>query len=229
MTKPPATATNRNEDTMSNASLFWDSIADRYSRSPIKDPDAYEATLERTRSYLHANDRVLELGCGTGSTALLLAEQLAQFTASDFSAGMIDVARAKIADGSAPNVRFTEAGVGSDMLSGEAARIGGFDVVMAFNLLHLLKEPAAELDRVRSLVKPGGLFISKTPCLGDRSPLLRPLIAVMQLFGKAPHVTYFGVDELDRLMERSGFKLVETGLYPANQKSRFIVAERLDG
>ena len=47
---------------MQDATLFWDRIAPKYAKSPVRDQQAYEATLARTRSYLGAEDKVLELG-----------------------------------------------------------------------------------------------------------------------------------------------------------------------
>ena len=70
---------------MQDATLFWDRIAPKYAKSPVRDQQAYEATLARTRSYLGAEDKVLELGCGTGSTALILADAVAEYTATDLS------------------------------------------------------------------------------------------------------------------------------------------------
>ena len=55
---------------MQTATRFWGKTAGRYAKMPIRYAEAYEYALERTRSYLAKTDRVLELGCGTGSTAL---------------------------------------------------------------------------------------------------------------------------------------------------------------
>ena len=77
---------------MKNAA-FWDKAAEKYAKSAIADPDAYEYTLGRTRTYLKPTDNVLELGCGTGSTALVLASDVAKISAVDISKGMLEIAR----------------------------------------------------------------------------------------------------------------------------------------
>ncbi|MEL6287025.1 MAG: class I SAM-dependent methyltransferase, partial [Pseudomonadota bacterium] len=53
-----------------------------------------------------AEGRVLELGCGTGSTALLLAPSVAQITGTDISGEMVRIANGKAADQGAQSVTF---------------------------------------------------------------------------------------------------------------------------
>ena len=52
---------------MTQAPAFWDRIAERYAAQPVRNPQAYEHTLERVRAYLKPSDRALELGCGCGA------------------------------------------------------------------------------------------------------------------------------------------------------------------
>ena len=74
---------------------FWDRIAPKYARTPISNMDAYEATLARVKTHLSETDTVLELGCGTGTTAMKLAPGVAHVTASDVSGAMIGIGRAR--------------------------------------------------------------------------------------------------------------------------------------
>ncbi len=200
---------------------FWDRIAPRYSKRPITNMEAYETTMARTESYLKGSDRALELGCGTGSTALRLAANVAEYTGADISAGMIAIANAKVSDRADGNLDFVQAGVEADTFNSQS-----YDVVLAFNLLHLLPDPEAGLAVIRDLLPVGGLFISKTPCIGAKW-YFRPLIAVMQALGKAPHVLFLRVPELDRIVTKAGFEIVETGLYPPSGPSRFLVARKV--
>ena len=199
---------------------FWDRIAPRYSRQPISNPDAYEATLARVKTYLSESDRALELGCGTGSTALILAPFVRAYEATDVSQGMIDIAIDKAWNASVPNVSFRRAGVEAAEHAGAAP-----DVVLAFNLLHLVPDAEAALAMIRDLLPDGGLFISKTPCIGEKW-YYRPIVAAMRLVGKAPFVRFLRVRELDHMLVAAGFEIVETGLFPPSTPSRFIVARK---
>ena len=204
---------------MTNAA-FWDRIAPRYARQPISNMDAYEATLARVKTYLSDRQTALELGCGTGSTALILAPFVKEYEGTDISGGMIDVALEKAWNASMPNVSFRRAGVEAAEHAGKSP-----DVVLAFNLLHLVPDTEATLAMVHDLLPEDGLFISKTPCIGAKW-YYRPLVKAMQMVGKAPFVRFLKVSQLDHMMVAAGFEIVETGLYPPSTPSRFIVARK---
>lgn len=219
---------------MQDTAKFWDGIAEKYARSPINDMDAYNYTLERTRSHLGPRDRVLELGCGSGSTALLLAPDVAEITASDVSPGMIAVGKRKAEAESVRNIRFAAADV-LDPALGE----GPYDAVLAYNMLHLLPDLPKALERVSGLLKPGGLFISKTICrpvpgsgwTRERMflTLMMGVLPLMQIVGKAPFVRITRIAELEGMITGAGFEIIETGNHPAQPPRRFIVARKVGG
>lgn len=215
---------------MRQAADFWNDAAERYARRPIADMAAYEDTLARARRHLRASDHALELGCGTGTTALLLAGSVARYTATDLSPAMIAIGRRKAAAEGAATLRFAVAPVGGGA-DDDAFASGAQDVVLAFNLLHLVPDLAATLAEVARLLKPGGTFISKTPCrpsagFGPRLKfaLIRAVVPAMQLIGKAPPVTFFTATELEERMQEAGFRMVETKSYGTTLESRFLVA-----
>lgn len=210
---------------MRDDATFWDGVAERYAKSQIKDMSSYTHTLDRTRAFLGATDHVLELGCGTGSTALALAPSVARITASDFSGAMIAVGQRKALEQDVQNVDFLRADAFDSGLVP-----GSYDAVMGFNLLHLLADLPAQLRRAHDLLKPGGVFISKTPCLGDaglfKGMMFRTMIFGLKLVRKAPYVDFLHVVDLERTIEEAGFDIIETGSFPANPPSRFLVARK---
>lgn len=205
-------------ETMTFDARFWDKLARRYAKQPVADEAAYAHTLERTRTYLGAEDHVLELGCGTGSTALKLADAVAEIVATDFAPEMIAIAREKAGP---DNVRFE---VGDTALEGRAD--ASFDAVMAFSLLHLVLDLKADLRRIHAVLKPGGYFISKTVCL-KAEWYFRPMIGLMRLLGKAPVVHFYAPDALDAQIAAAGFEIVETGEHNTKTRGHFVVARKV--
>ncbi|MGC4087220.1 MAG: class I SAM-dependent methyltransferase [Polyangiaceae bacterium] len=202
-------------------SRFWDARAAKYAKKPVADEVAYRRTLERVRAHLAPNDRVLEVGCGTGSTALELASSAREILACDYSAEMIGIATAKAAARGVANVNFRSCTADDPTLALES-----FDVVMAMNLLHLCDDLEGTMRRIHQLVRPGGLFISKTPCLGDRGFGLRLIIPVMRALGIAPYVSFVTEPSLTAAIAASGFEVQETGMYPMRTRSFFVVARK---
>lgn len=201
---------------------FWNSVARKYTAQPLADAAAYERTLARTRHYLKSTDAVVEFGCGSGATALALAPAVARMVGSDISSEMIAIARER-ARGAA-NVEFIvatpEAAPWSD---------GSFDTALAFNLLHLVEARQTALSNVRKVLKPGGLFISKTPCLADANPILRLAVPVMQWIGRAPYVAFFSAEKLEREIVAAGFEILERARHGSRSKDArpFLVARRI--
>ncbi|MDP9604029.1 UNVERIFIED_ORG: ubiquinone/menaquinone biosynthesis C-methylase UbiE [Variovorax paradoxus] len=182
---------------------FWDRTSRRYAKSAVGDPAGYERTLERTRALLRPDSRVLELGCGTGTTALRLAADARSYLATDISAGMIAIANEKLSAGSVPALAFRIAT--AEALAQEAAR---FDVVMGFNYLHLVRDLPGTLRSIHGLLAAQGLFISKTPCVGDMNPLIRLLLPAMRSVGAAPYASAFREAGLKQHMEAAGFEIL---------------------
>ncbi len=201
---------------------FWNAIAEKYSRDRIADMDSYEATLARVRAHLKPGDRVLELGCGTGSTALRLADAVTHYTGTDIASEMIRIARGKA--GGIGNLTF-ETGVAEDDALAAPASL---DAVLSFNHLHLVEDPRATIRAGAAMLKPGGLFMSKTVCMQSslKMRMLKPLIGVMKALGKAPGtVRFFTTEQYDAMFREAGFELIETGFYAFPR--RFVVARKL--
>lgn len=210
---------------MSTASdaRFWDRSSKSYARSRISDQAGYERTLERTSSLLKPSDSVLELGCGTGTTALRLAGGVESYLATDISAGMIAIAAEKLAASSIAGLAFRA--TTAEVLASEARR---FDAILGFNYLHLVRDLGGTLRSIDALLAPGGLFVSKTPCLGDMNPLIRLALPLMQAVGKAPYAGVFSAQELSGFITAAGFDVLSTECHASKGKDSrpFIVARK---
>ena len=103
-----------------------------------------------------------------------------------------------------------------------------FDVVAAHNLLHLVEDVPAVLAAARAQLKPGGLFLSKTICLGDSNSLVRLFIRTLRLVGIAPPVAFLSKAALQGEVRQAGFEIVETRYFDKTGISPFIVARKPD-
>lgn len=202
------------------AQSFWDRIAPRYARKPVDDPDAYEQKLLSVGSLLRAQDRVLEIGCGTGTTALRLAPGVAHYTATDSSRAMVEIAEGKLAPKTPENVTFFRAD------ACEQVRGAPFDAICAFSLLHLVDDVPTVLAAVYAQLKPGGLFLSKTVCLGEASPSIRFLVLMLTALRLAPRVTPLSRADLLGQFARAGFEVERTTHFGKKSMSPFIVARK---
>ena len=150
--------------------LFWTLFARPYAAKPVSDDAAYRRKLDLTARYLRPDMRLLEVGCGTGSTALHHAPSVARIDAVDYAQAMVDIARSKARAAGIANVTFAKARLDEVVPPPE----GPWDMALALSVLHLLPDPEAGLDRLRALVRPGGHVVSSTVCIGEMGRRGRP-------------------------------------------------------
>lgn len=208
---------------MTRSRGFWDRTARKYAARPISDMAAYDYKLAQTRDYLGPDKNVLELGCGTGSTALLHAPYVQKVIATDYSEKMIDIARAKLAQLSKKgqeldHVHFQQAACDTVTL------LEPVDVVLALNLFHLLPDWQAMIAHIPQYLKPGGVLISHTACLGDHMGWMRYVLPPVSWTGFIPDVAVIREAELIDILQQQGFQIVERWR-PEKASAVFLIAE----
>lgn len=202
---------------------FWDRTSRKYAKGAISDQAGYERTLDRTRALLGPGDRVLELGCGTGTTALRLAGDVQDYLATDVSAGMIAIANEKHGAGPIPALVFRT--TTAEALTADAAQ---FNAVLGFNYLHLVRDLPGTLRCIHALLAAKGLLISKTPCVGDMNPLIRLALPAMRAIGQAPYAGVFRAAALSQQISAAGFDIIATENHATkgNDNRPYIVARK---
>jgi len=207
---------------MPEPSRFWDRIAEKYAKQPVADEAAYQRKLTVTRDYLHPDMEVLEFGCGTGSTALVHAPYVKHISAIDLSAKMIEIARGKAAAAEISNVTFEQLSI--DELD---APDHTYDAVLGLSILHLLRDMDGVIAKVLRMLKPGGVFVSSTVCMGDTlmMAVIGRVVPIGRLFGLLPYVSVFTPDDLEARLTGAGFE-IEHRWQPGKGKAVFIVARK---
>ena len=207
---------------MNREKAFWNKIADKYSRRAVSDEAAYQKKLDKTREYFQPDMEVLEIGCGTGSTAIAHAPFVGHIRASDLSPRMIEIARDKAKTAGIDNVTFEVSSV-----EGLDVPDGSIDVVMAHNILHLLEDRERAIADIHRMLKPGGVFVSSTACIGDMMLPLRLIIPVGRFLRLFPLVKIFSVAELKESVENAGFE-VDYEWQPKKSAAAFIIWKKVE-
>lgn len=219
----PAPSRSAPEDSPSAATTsFWDKIAEGYAKKPVANPEAYERKLVHTRARLDPDDVLLDIGCGTGSLVLELAPLVRHAHGLDISGEMVRIARGKASAGSFDNVTFHHTQIEAE----SAFAPESFDVVTAYNLLHLVDDLDDTLTHIFRLLKPGGTFVSSTSCLRESWVPYKLVIPIMRLLGKAPHVLHLQVQEILDAMARVGFVEIKREIVTDDRHNLFALARK---
>lgn len=205
---------------MARLSQFWDRHAAGYAKRPVEDEASYQKKLQVTQEHLKPEMEVLEFGCGTGSTAITHAPFVKHILAIDISEKMLAIAQDKAEAANVKNVTLEQASI-DDLNVADAT----YDVVMGHSILHLLENREAVIAKVYRALKPGGIFVTSTTCLGGGMPLLKGILHIGRFLGLLPLVTFFTVEELVGNLTDAGFK-IDYQWQPDKKKAVFIIATK---
>lgn len=106
---------------------------------------------------------VADVGCGLGSSSLLLAEAypLSTIVGSDYHAASIELAGKRAAEaGLADRVAF-------EVATAQTFSGSGFDLVTMFDCLHDLGDPVGAAKRIREVIAPDGTWLLVEPYASD--------------------------------------------------------------
>lgn len=205
---------------MEQSAWFWDRIAVRYSKQPIADEAAYEKKLRITRGYLRPGMEVVELGCGTGGTAIHHASYVKRIRAIDISARMLDIAKRKASAAGVDNIVFEQS-----TLDGAELPAASIDAILGLSILHLLPNKDEVIARVFEALEPGGVFVTSTVCMEEVTSVAKYFVPIGSFFGLLPKLDWFTGDELEQCMKAAGFE-IDYRWQPGEGKAVFMVAKK---
>ena len=201
---------------------FWNLISSLYASSPISDMKAYQTKIEKIKSYLSRDDVLLDIGCGTGTQCDDLAGNIKQATGIDISRKLLAIAEKRRTERKLENVEFIQTTVFDERFQAES-----FNVVMAFFVLHFYDDIESVIARIHSLLKPGGLFISETACLGENARFANRLAVFAGRLGLLPNINPLRYQQIEQALEQAGFELLEkTKFSSANDAEYTLVARK---
>ena len=208
---------------MTASSRFWDKTAHRYAKSPVSDEATYQRKLAETQSLFTPDMRVLEFGCGTGTTAVHHAPLVQHIDAIDISEHMLEIGRDKASGAGVENITFTRG-----TLTEFNAAPASLDAVLGLNVLHLLPDRQAVIAEVARILKPGGVFVSSTVCLGHSYlRFLKPLVPLGKLLGLMPDVYVMTEAELASEVTNAGFEIERQWHHGKDGIAVFMIARKV--
>ena len=124
---------------------------------------AWLPALDGVVAKLEQGGSVADIGCGHGSSTILMAEAFpaSRFVGSDYHTGSILTARAR-ADEAGVGERATFAVAPADGHPGES-----YDLITMFDCLHDMGDPVGAARHVRSVIAPDGTWMIVEPAAGD--------------------------------------------------------------
>lgn len=202
---------------------FWNLIAAKYAASPIKDMQAYENKIAQLKTYLKPDYKILDIGCGTGTQCMDLAGSVTHVTGADHSDRLLAIAEQRKAERKVDNVDFVQASL-ADM----NFPAGEFDVVMAFYVLHFCEDVEGLFQRIHGWLKPGGLLITESYCLGEKNLVQKMWLRFVGLLGLMPLVSLLTYQQLEQALSDAGFTLVEKTQYSTKFNEYTLIARKAE-
>ena len=190
---------------MDKSEKFWDKQAGSFTDQEQHIKLSENKDFITTVKYLNADDTVLDYGCGGGIVSIGIADKVKEVHAIDVSYKMIEVAKANAVERNIDNINYAQATIFDERFQKES-----FNVILAFRVLHVLEDVQVVIHRINELLKPGGVFISVTTCLGSFKVFLGIITFLVKKMGILPlQINLFKLPELHRIITDGGFKIVE--------------------
>ncbi|WP_337100470.1 class I SAM-dependent methyltransferase [Paenibacillus sp. YIM B09110] len=147
------------------------------------------------------DERIFDLGCGTGDLAHEISQAGARVTGMDLSAPMIEQAQRKY-----PHIQF---------MVGDGERFTAdakYDAVFSNAALHWMKNPQSVLAGVWNSLKPGGRFVAEFGGKGNVDAIVQAIGEVLREdygidAGKLNPWYFPSIAEYSMLLEQQGFRV----------------------
>ncbi len=198
---------------------FWNSVAGKYDKFVSVYTKSYKKSLELIKSELNPNDKVLEIGAGTGIISFEIAGYVQGITALDYASGMIEIAKAKQHKLKIGNITFK---------NGHATQLdqpdNTFDIVIASNIFHLISEADKALWEIHRVLKNEGKAILPTYCHGENIKTL--IISLLMGISGFRAENKWSTKSFKGFVENEGFTVLKETIIPDKIPLSFIVAKK---
>ena len=207
---------------MNKKEKFWDRIAKNYDIQVNEDDQTAIKIIELTKKYLHKDDILLDFACATGKFTFEISDSVKEIHGIDISSEMIAIAKRNAEESNIDHVHFAQTTIFDERYKKES-----FNLILAFNILHLLEDPGPVMQRINELLKPGDVFISATACMGKSKSFLQLFLWPLSKIGIVPYLNFFKPSELEDLIVNAKFEITETETLTSSLMNYFIAAKKI--
>jgi SAM-dependent methyltransferase len=174
-----------------------------YAVSPVHSSGpTLEAVVERAA--LTGRERVLDVGCGAGHTALALARNAAEVVALDLTEEMLATAAGLARERGLANVWFKR-GRAEALPFADAS----FDLVASRLCAHHYADPVAATREAARVLRPGGKYLL-VDSYAPEEPVLDTYLNAIEVLRDPSHVRNYRLSEWSAMFRAAGFA-VELG------------------
>jgi len=206
---------------MNKAEKSWDERAINFDENAKKFEETSIKMVELTEKHLNSSDSVLDFGCATGTITNVIADKVQKIIGIDISSKMIDIAKRNVGSGNTDSITFEHATIFDESHKKET-----FNVVLAFNMLHLLEDALKVVQQINMLLKSGGLFISATRSMERNMTSSNVLFDPLSKTEIVPNLELSKFTALENLITNGGFQIIETEDLNGSPECYFIVAKK---
>ncbi|HNU08564.1 MAG TPA: methyltransferase domain-containing protein [Pyrinomonadaceae bacterium] len=185
--------------------------------------ETHDKVFDLVRRFLDRGARIIDLGAGQGAFSKRLAELGHEVVAVDS-----DPANWKV-----PGIDVLNIDLDTEFAAGIGR--GGFDAVVAIEIVEHVENPFGFAREAAKLLKPGGLFFLTTPNVeAVSSRLIFLYTGRLKHFGawetvRPAHITPIFRWKLGMLLAEAGFEIVEEGFNRYEHKTGTNIKGRIAG
>jgi 2-polyprenyl-3-methyl-5-hydroxy-6-metoxy-1,4-benzoquinol methylase len=187
---------------MNKSEKFFDKVSRKSKPEPNQ---TASKIIEFSKEFLEKDNYLLDFGCGSGAITNKLAEVVKEIDAIDISSGMLEFAEKQAENNSISNINYIQASIFDERFKDKK-----FDTILAFNVLHYIEAMPKLIEKINTLLKPNGLFISSTACLKDKRSLIGCLVLLLAKIGIMPKIYFYKKNELETLITNGNFHMIKT-------------------